>query len=81
MRTCVRRYDWDGEPAITAVTREYVGCLDYILYSGEKLEPVRVPFSCFVFYSRLAVFLKADLQQEQQNTKQVAITKIPQKKC
>ena len=39
LRSAYDRYSWDGEPPMTAATSEYIGTLDYILYSKEKLVP------------------------------------------
>ena len=39
LRSAYDRYAWDGEPPMTAATIDYIGTLDYIMYSKEKLVP------------------------------------------
>jgi hypothetical protein len=38
LRSAYDSYAWDGEPPFTTSTLEHAACVDYILYSAEKLE-------------------------------------------
>jgi hypothetical protein len=42
LRSAYDEYCWDGEPPFTTSTLEHAACVDYILYSAEKLEPCTV---------------------------------------
>jgi mRNA deadenylase 3'-5' endonuclease subunit Ccr4 len=37
LKSAYSSYSWDGEPPLTCVEQNFVGTLDYIMYSSEKL--------------------------------------------
>lgn len=42
LRSAYDGYAWDGEPPLTTSTLEHAACVDYILFSAEKLEAMTV---------------------------------------
>ena len=37
LKSAYSSYSWDGEPPLTCVEQNFVGTLDYVMYSSEKL--------------------------------------------